>query len=189
MQLSGLRWVWVSGGETLCHGTRLYSQQYSPGSFSRQRLPGMPLLKFRFASGPPPLPEQLNARGSNLAGKSRAFPSRRYSSVELLHSRRASKLRRSAQTHRSHATEAATDPADPSAGTAGDRSHNHTRTAGCYPVLSGGRNGGHTGGGHVGGGHGGPCGEMSVPRNSVPPHSSNSQQDDETPPNGTAKPD
>jgi len=51
-----------------------------------------------------------------------------------------------------------------------------------------GRNGGHTGGGHVGGGHGGPCGEMSVPRNSVPPRSSN-PQDDESPPNGTAQPD
>ena len=50
-----------------------------------------------------------------------------------------------------------------------------------------GRNGGYTGGGHVGGGHGGPCGEMSVPRNSVPPHNSN-PQDDEAPPNGTAKP-
>ena len=50
-----------------------------------------------------------------------------------------------------------------------------------------GRNGGHSGGGHVGGGHGGPCGEMSAPHNSVPPHSSSPQQDDETPPNGTAK--
>jgi len=52
-----------------------------------------------------------------------------------------------------------------------------------------GRNGGHSGGGHVGGGHGGPCGEMSVPHNSVPPHSSNPQQDDETPPkrNGQAQ--
>ena len=31
---------------------------------------------------PSPLPEQLHTRGSNLAGRSQAFPRRRYSSVE-----------------------------------------------------------------------------------------------------------
>jgi hypothetical protein len=46
-----------------------------------------------------------------------------------------------------------------------------------------GRNGGHSGGGHVGGGHGGPCGELSIG------HRPNPQPgEDETPPNGTAKP-
>jgi hypothetical protein len=35
------------------------------------------------------------------------------------------------------AAEAATDPADSSAGAAGDRCHNHTGTAGGYAVLSG----------------------------------------------------
>ncbi len=44
------------------------------------------------------------------------------------------------------------------------------------------RNGGHAGGGHVGGGHSGPCGEMSVG------HKPNPQQEDETPPNQTDKP-
>ena len=43
------------------------------------------------------------------------------------------------------------------------------------------RNGGH-GGGHVGGGHGGPCGEMSVG------HKPHPMEEDETPPNETAKP-
>jgi TolA-binding protein len=44
------------------------------------------------------------------------------------------------------------------------------------------RHGGH-GGGHVGGGHGGPCGEMSVGHRPNP-----QQEEDETPPNETAKP-
>jgi TolA-binding protein len=44
------------------------------------------------------------------------------------------------------------------------------------------RNVGHSGG-HVGGGHGGPCGEMSVPRKPNP-----QMEEDETPPNETAKP-
>jgi len=63
--------------------------------------------------------------------------------------------------------EAATDPADSPAGTAGDRR----------------RNGGHSGGGHGGGGHGGPCGEMSVGHKPNPQH-----REDETPSNETAKP-
>lgn len=44
------------------------------------------------------------------------------------------------------------------------------------------RHGGH-GGGHVGGGHGGPCGEMSVGHRPNP-----QQEEDETPPNETTKP-
>jgi hypothetical protein len=43
------------------------------------------------------------------------------------------------------------------------------------------RHGGH-GGGHFGGGHGGPCGDMSV-GHKLPP-----TEEDETPPNQTAKP-
>jgi hypothetical protein len=39
------------------------------------------------------------------------------------------------------------------------------------------------GGGHVGGGHGGPCGEMSVGHRPNP-----QQEEDETPPNETTKP-
>ena len=46
-----------------------------------------------------------------------------------------------------------------------------------------GRNGGHGGGGHFGGGHGGPCGEMSLGHKPNPQHG-----EDETPPNGPAKP-
>jgi TolA-binding protein len=51
-----------------------------------------------------------------------------------------------------------------------------------------GRNGGYSRGGHAGGGHGGPCGEMSVPHNSVTPRKTNPQQDDEAPPNATSEP-
>jgi len=127
-----------SGGETLCHGIKLYLQCRLPESFSRLRLPRTPLPRFPSAPGPPPRPNNysesrvavtaggcraalggdgaspvstragysntesaLITRGSNLAGRSRAFPSRRCSSVEPLPSRRASKLRRYARTHRS----------------------------------------------------------------------------------------
>jgi TolA-binding protein len=44
------------------------------------------------------------------------------------------------------------------------------------------RHAGHGGGGHLGGGHGGPCGDMSVGHKQQP------MEEDETPPNQTAKP-
>ena len=45
------------------------------------------------------------------------------------------------------------------------------------------RSGGHGGGAHAGGGGGGPCGEVSVGHKPTPQH-----EEDETPPNETARP-
>jgi hypothetical protein len=69
-----------SGGVILYPGVRLYSQRCWPGSCSRRRLPKTQARRLWSAGLRPQLGQLPDLHGSNLAGRLRGLPNRRYSS-------------------------------------------------------------------------------------------------------------
>jgi hypothetical protein len=187
VQLSGLRWVWVSGGDFMSWDKTALSALFA-GIILSAALAGNATaqvpIRIRPSTAPgttkrPRLEPCWEVAGVSKSAiqQRRAVAQQARQQVEAVCANSSLSLQQKRQQiQRIHQQErqqieAIITPAQQAA----------------IRSCQEGRNGGHSGGEHVGGGHGGPCGEMSVPHNSVPLHSSN-PQDDEAPPNGTAKP-